>query len=88
MGNRGAQYGGLAEAPVTIAESVEGIVKQVCLRRICFHSKRYTKFVFPISVREDQGVNKDYNLRKVHTVQRRYLAMVMLRAQPNQTLIV
>lgn len=30
MGNRGAQCNGLEKAPMTISESVEGIVNQVC----------------------------------------------------------
>ncbi|KAJ5817046.1 hypothetical protein N7447_009279 [Penicillium robsamsonii] len=44
MGNRGAQYGGLAEAPVTIAESVEGIIEQIKVSTKSTNSGKFMQF--------------------------------------------
>lgn len=36
VGNRGAQYNGLEQAPLTVAESVQGIANQVCEYTNCW----------------------------------------------------
>ncbi|KAJ5962516.1 hypothetical protein N7501_007457, partial [Penicillium viridicatum] len=75
MGNRGARFGGLTEAPVTITESVEGIIEQVCLTTHLLYSKKYAETLFQSPYSEDQGVNKDYNIWKIHAIQWWYPAM-------------
>ena len=82
MGNRGARFAGLAEAPVTIAESVEGIIEQVCLTTHFLYSKKYAKSLFQ-SYSKDQCVNKDYYIWEVHAIQRWYTSMVMKRGPPH-----
>ncbi|CAG8125465.1 unnamed protein product [Penicillium olsonii] len=42
MGNRGAQFGGLAQAPMTVAESVNGIFDQVRLKELVLWHYPYT----------------------------------------------
>ncbi|KAJ6071167.1 hypothetical protein N7499_009181 [Penicillium canescens] len=44
MGNRGAQAGGLAQAPVTIAESVEGIIEQIKISTKSTTSGKFIQF--------------------------------------------
>jgi hypothetical protein len=76
MDNRGAQFGGLAEAPVTIADSVEGIIKQVCLIRIVLYLNGHAN---PISifVPEDQLLNKSHNIWEIRAVQWWSFALVI-----------
>ena len=42
MGNRGAQCNGLERAPMTITESVQGIVNQVCIITCVQHIRDLT----------------------------------------------